>query len=44
MPAGLYFKLIMIVILIILDYFFPKDRNCWASGTGVEIGALSQQM
>lgn len=26
MPAGLYFKLIMIVILIILDYFFPKTE------------------
>lgn len=26
MPAGLYFKLIMIVILIILDYFFPRTE------------------
>lgn len=24
LPTGLYFKLIMIVILIILDYFFPR--------------------
>lgn len=26
MPAGLYFKLIVIVILIILDYFFPRTE------------------
>lgn len=26
MPTGLYFKLIMIVIFIILDYFFPRTE------------------